>query len=214
VAVPEGLDDAVALLAGDILSTASFGVDIAGVSDRDVVVVVGCGPVGLLAIRTAFDRGALEVIAVDRVPSRLETAESFGATAVNFETGDPLAIVQEHTDGRGADAAIEAVGSAAATRTAADLLRPGGRIAAIGVHSEAHLALSPGELYDRNLSYAAGRCSARYYMPASLELAAREADLLGTLISHRLPLSEGVDAYRHFAAREPGWNKVVLAPGS
>ena len=48
---------------------------------------------------------------------------------------------------------------------------------------------------------------------ASLDLASREADLIGTLISHRLPLSEGVEAYRHFAGREPGWNKVVLFPG-
>ena len=49
-------------------------------------------------------------------------------------------------------------------------------------------------------------------MPASLKLATRHEELVSTLISHRLPLSEGVDAYRHFAAREPGWNKVVLLP--
>lgn len=210
VAVPDGLDDAVALLAGDILSTASFGADIASVSNGDVVVVVGCGPVGLLAIRTALDRGAREVIAVDRVASRLEMARQFGAIAANFETGEPRAEVDERTEGRGADAAIEAVGTAAATRTAADLLRHGGRIAALGVHAEAHLALPPGELYDRNFSYAAGRCPARHYMPASLDLASRESSLMGTLISHRLSLDEGVDAYRHFSAREPGWNKVVL----
>ena len=214
VPVPDGLDEAVALLSGDILSTASFGADISGVVDGDMVVVVGCGPVGLLAILTAFDRGARDVVAVDNVASRLETAATFGATGVNFETDDPLGIVQAVTQGRGADAAIEAVGSADATRAAADLLRPGGRIAALGVHAEQHLALSPGELYDRNLSYAAGRCPARHYMPASLALAARKEDLIKTLISHRLPLSEGVDAYRHFAARKPGWNKVVLSPGS
>ncbi len=213
VPVPDGLDEAVALLAGDILSTASFGADIAGVGDGDLVVVVGCGPVGLLAIRTALARGAREVVAVDSVPSRLETAEHFGATAVSFETGSPIEVVRTRSEGRGADAAIEAVGSAAATRTAADLLRPGGRLAAIGVHTEPHLALSPGEMYDRNLQYAAGRCPARHYLPMSLELAAREADLLGTLISHRWPLSDGVEAYRRFAAREPGWNKVVLLPG-
>lgn len=212
VAVPEGLDDAVALLAGDILSTASFGADLADVRDGDVVAVVGCGPVGLLAVRTALDRGARDVVAVDRIPSRLETAERFGATAVSFRTSDPRAVINRLTDRRGADAAIEAVGSAPATRAAADLLRPGGRLAALGVHTEPTLALSPGELYDRNLRYAAGRCPARHYMPASLELAAREAELLGTLISHRLPLDEGVGAYRRFAAREPGWNKVVLLP--
>ena len=74
------------------------------------------------------------------------------------------------------------------------------------------LALSPGELYDRNFSYAAGRCPARHYMPASLDLALREQEKISTMVSHRLPLSEGVEAYRRFAAREPGWNKVVLLP--
>jgi threonine dehydrogenase-like Zn-dependent dehydrogenase len=212
VPVPGGLDEAVALLSGDILSTACFGADIARVGQGDTVVVVGCGPVGLLAILAAFDRGAAHVVAVDGVPSRLETAERFGAIPVSYLGGDPRAAVDARTEGRGADAAIEAVGSEEATRMAADLVRPGGRIGALGVHTEPHLALSPGELYDRNLTYAAGRCPARHYMPASLELAARHEALIATLISHRLPLSEGVRAYRSFAAREPGWNKVVLLP--
>lgn len=213
VAVPEGLDEAVALLAGDILSTAAFGVDLAGVGPGDLVVVVGCGPVGLLTILAALERDAREVVAVDRVASRLEVAERFGAVPADFERGDPLALVHERSEGRGADAAIEAVGTPEATRLAADLLRPGGSLAAVGVHTEPHLALAPAEIYDRNLRYASGRCSARRYMPASLELAMRDRKLIATLISHRLPLSQGVDAYRRFAAREPGWNKVVLLPG-
>ena len=105
VAVPEGLDDAVALLAGDILSTAAFGAELAGVSEGDLVVVVGCGPVGLLAILTALERGAREVVAVDRVPSRLAVAVNFGATPADFSAGDPLAVVRERSQGRGADAA-------------------------------------------------------------------------------------------------------------
>ncbi|MBT8488601.1 MAG: alcohol dehydrogenase catalytic domain-containing protein [Gemmatimonadetes bacterium] len=213
VAVPEGLDEAVALMSGDILSTATFGADLAEVGDGDVVAVIGCGPVGLLAVLAAFHRGASAVVAVDRVPSRLETAERFGAVAVSFADSDPRAVVDELTGGRGADAAIEAVGSASASRAAADLLRHGGRIAALGVHTEPTLAISPGEMYDRNFKYAAGRCPARHYMPASLQLAEREAALIETLISHRLPLDQGVEAYRRFAAREPGWNKVVLLPG-
>ena len=212
VEVPEGLDEAVALLSGDILSTATFGADLARVQDGDVVIVVGCGPVGLLAVLTALDRGAREVVAVDRVPSRLETARRFGAVPVSFEDGDPRGVVDRLTDGRGADAAIEAVGTAPATRTAADLLRHGGRIAALGVHTEPTLAIAPGEMYDRNFSYSAGRCPARYYMPAALNLASRESELIASLISHRLPLDEGVEAYRRFAAREAGWNKVVLLP--
>ncbi len=213
VRVPEGLDDAVALLAGDILSTAAFGADLAGVGRGDLVVVVGCGPVGLLAVRAALERGAREVVAVDRVPSRLAVAEAFGATPVHFEVGDPHALVRERSEGRGADRAIEAAGSPEATRLAAELLRPGGSLAAVGVHTEPHLALSPAEIYDRNLRYASGRCPARHYMPASLALAVRDEGLIATLISHRLPLAAGVDAYRRFAAREPGWTKVVLTPG-
>lgn len=212
VAVPDGLDAAVALLAGDILSTAAFGADLAGVQPGDLVAVVGCGPVGLLAVRAAFERGAREVVAVDSVPSRLLVAERFGAIPANFATGDPVSVVRERSEGRGADAAIEAVGSAGATRMAADLLRLGGSLAAVGVHTEPHLALSPGEIYDRNLRYASGRCPARHYMEASLALAVRDEELIRTLISHRLSLADGVDAYAHFAARDEGWTKVVLVP--
>lgn len=212
VKVPEGVDDAVALLAGDILSTASFGADLAGVRSGDLVVVVGCGPVGLLTIRAALARGAREVVAVDSVPSRLRMADRFGAISADFLLGDPAGEVRERSQGRGADAAIEAVGSPEATRMAADVLRLGGTLAAVGVHTEPHLALSPGEIYDRNLTYASGRCPARRYMPAALQTAARDEALIATLVSHRLPLSTGVDAYRRFAAREEGWTKVVLLP--
>jgi threonine dehydrogenase-like Zn-dependent dehydrogenase len=212
VPVPDGIDDAVALLAGDVLSTAAFGVDLADPAPGDLVVVVGCGPVGVLAVRAALARGAREVVAVDRVPSRLELAAAFGATSVHGEREDALALVQSRSEGRGADAAVEAVGTAEATRLAADLLRPGGSLAVLGVHTEPHLALTPAELYDRNLRYASGRCPARHYMPAALDTAMRDADLLARLISHRLPLSQGVEAYRRFAAREPGWTKVVLQP--
>lgn len=212
VPVPAGVEDGVALLAGDILSTALFGASLAGVDAGDLVVVVGCGPVGLLAIRAALERGARHVVAVDPVPSRRALAVLFGAEAVCPRAGDPRAAVEEHSEGRGADCAIEAVGSRDATRLAADLLRPGGSIGAVGVHTEADFALSPGELYDRNLRYAAGRCSARHYLPEALPLAERDADLLRHLISHRLPLRSGVEAYRRFAAREDGWTKVVLLP--
>jgi len=79
VPVPEGLDEVVALLAGDVLATAMFGVEQAGVRPGDLVVVVGCGPVGLLAVRAALAAGAREVVAVDPVAGRLELAERWGA---------------------------------------------------------------------------------------------------------------------------------------
>jgi len=218
VRVPEALEDpGLAILAGDILSTALFGAAIAGVGEGDVVAVVGCGPVGLLAIRAALAAGARAVVAVDRVQGRLEAAERFGAVLGRLGEGDDalapaLAALNALTEGEGADAAIEAVGSPEATRTAADLLRAGGRIGAVGVHTEPHLALSPVELYDRNLTYSAGRCPARHWLPAALDLAATESELLSTLISHRLPLADGPEAYRRFGARDPGWLKVLFTP--
>jgi threonine dehydrogenase-like Zn-dependent dehydrogenase len=216
VPVPEALDDdAVALLAGDILSTALFAADLARVGEGDLVAVVGCGPVGLLAVRAALERGAREVVAVDRVASRLEVARRFGATPVRVEEGEEESVVEPvrvGSGGRGADAAIEAVGTPSATRTAARLLRPGGRLAAVGVHTEPTLALSPGEIYDRNLTYASGRCPARRYLPAALALAERDRALLAGLISHRMPLARGVEGYRLFASRTQGCTKVVLEP--
>jgi len=225
VHVPDELgDDAVAVLAGDVLGTALFGAELARVEPGNAVAIVGSGPVGLLAVRAALARGAERVIAIDTVASRLGIAERFGAIAVNVTDGeaagdpegggpegDVIARVRAHTrEERGVDRAIEAVGSAAATRTAVSVARPGGTIAAIGVHTEPHLAVSPGELYDRNLTYAAGRCPARRMLPAALEVAIRDGQLLAELISHRLGLAEGVDAYRRLAEREEGLAKVVL----
>ncbi|HCK34581.1 MAG TPA: hypothetical protein DHW20_05415, partial [Gemmatimonadetes bacterium] len=126
VVVPDGLDEGVALLAGDILSTAAFGAELAGVQTGDLVVVVGCGPVGLLSIRAAREKGAHQVVAVDSVVSRLKLARRFGAIPVNFKTEEAFEVVMACSEGRGADCAIEAVGSPEATRTAAELLRFGG----------------------------------------------------------------------------------------
>lgn len=211
VPVPDAIaDDAVALLGGDILATAMFGAELAGIAPGDVVAVVGCGPVGLLAVRAALARDASLVFALDSVGSRLALAERFGAVPIDVSAGDAATQLRERSNGRGADRVIEAVGSAAATRTATDSARPGGSIAALGVHTEPHLAIPPGELYDRNLTYSAGRCSARRLLPAALDFAAREAPLLATLITHRLPLSAGVEAYRRFAAREADMAKVVF----
>lgn len=211
VAVPPELDDALALLAGDILATALFGAELARIEPGRVVAVVGCGPVGLMAVRAALYRGAAAVVAVDRVASRLALAEAFGARAVHLDD-DPRGVVAAVSDGRGAHAAIEAVGSAEATRTAADLVRPGAVLAAVGVHTEPHLALTPGEIYDRNLTYAAGRCPARRLLPEALELARRDAAHLAPLITHRLPLDDGPAAYEAFGARREGWGKVVFTP--
>ena len=117
------------------------------------------------------------------------------------------------TDGRGADAVLEVVGSLSATRTAVDLLRPGGTLASVGVHTEPHLAFAPAEAYDKNLTYRTGRCPARHYMERLLPLvAARAASRCAPVISHRLSLEDGPRAYALFDEKQDGCTKVVLAP--
>jgi 2-desacetyl-2-hydroxyethyl bacteriochlorophyllide A dehydrogenase len=201
--LPEGLAPELALFAGDILATGYFGAESAGAGPAIRLAVVGCGPVGLMAILAALDLGSREVVAIDRVPERLALAQRFGAVAVDIESVGAF----DHFD-----AVIEAVGSPQATRLAFDLVRPGGSIAAVGVHTEETLAFSPGEAYDKNLTYRAGRCPVRRYMELTLPLAARKAAELAALISHRLPLSEGVRGYDIFARRLEGCTKVVLFP--
>lgn len=212
VRVPEGTPPEEALFAGDVLATGWFGAESAGAGPGRVVVVVGCGPVGLMAVIAARELGAERVFAVDALPDRLELARAYGAEPLNFEQGDPLAAVREATQGRGADGVVEAVGSPASTRLAFDLARPGGTLAAVGVHTERHLAFAPGEAYDKNLTYRAGRCPARHYMERLLPLIQSRKYDLGALISHRLPLSEGPRGYDLFDRRVPGCTKVMLLP--
>lgn len=110
VRLPDNVSDDQALLISDIFPTAYFGAELAGVQDGSVVVVFGCGPVGQFAVISARLQGATRVIAVDRVPSRLDMARKNGAEVINFEEEDPIQAIQRLTGGVGADCVIDAVG--------------------------------------------------------------------------------------------------------
>ncbi|MEM6378451.1 MAG: alcohol dehydrogenase family protein [Bacteroidota bacterium] len=208
----DGLSDELGILLGDILSTGYFCVDQAGVRPGEVQVILGCGPVGMMAIWAAKKMGAERVFAVDQVPARLKMAESWGAIPINFQTENVMAIIKAATDGRGADVALEAVGSGAATRSAFDLLRPGGKLSAVGVCNDVNIAFNPVEAYDKNITYSIGRCPARYYMEKLMPLAQQDAQQLETIFSHHYKLSEGVGAYRQFADKTNNCTKVLLRP--
>lgn len=211
VRVPEGTPLEQALFAGDVLATGWFGAETAGAGPGSTLAVVGCGPVGLMAVVAGRELGAERIFALDSVPERLALAGRFGAEPVDVRQ-DALSLVREATGGRGADSVVEAVGSAAATRLAFELARPGGTLAAVGVHTEPHLAIAPGEAYDKNLTYRAGRAPVRRYMEALLPLIRSRRYDLGSLISHRLPLAEGPRGYDLFDRRLEGCTKVVLLP--
>ena len=144
VKAPAHVDDKALVLMADIFPTGFFGARNAfrllepNVKASDaVVVVVGCGPVGLCAIVAALEHKPKRLFAVDSVESRLALAASLGAEPLNFATDKAgmVRAVQEATDGRGADAVIEVVGLSPALRTAFELIRPFGVISSIGVHN-------------------------------------------------------------------------------
>jgi threonine dehydrogenase-like Zn-dependent dehydrogenase len=212
VALPIGVPDEQALLAGDVLSTGFHGAESGGVTRGDTVCVLGCGPVGLCAVVGARELGARTVLAVDGVPERLALAERFGALPLQLGPGDVLARVRAATDGRGADVVIEAVGSPQASALAYELVRTGGTISAPGVHTEPHFAFSPGQVYDKNLTYRAGRAPARAYMEKMLALLATGRVDLAPLFSHRLELAEAVRGYELFEQKIESCTKVLLVP--
>lgn len=210
--VPDDVPDDLALFLCDVLATGYHGASLAAAAPGVACVVIGCGPIGLAAILCARELGADEVLALDAVPERLALAARFGARPVDVRSGEEARIVRSATEGRGADAVVEAVGSPDAGRLAFELVRPGGTIAIVGVHHETGFAFSPGEAYDRNLTYRTGRCPARGLMDIVLPIARRRREDLLAIVTHRVPLSEGPHAYALFAERREGCIKVVLTP--
>ncbi|MDZ7363791.1 MAG: alcohol dehydrogenase family protein [candidate division KSB1 bacterium] len=208
--VPKNVLPEEALLLGDVLSTGYFCADMAEIKSDGTYAVIGCGPVGLMAIIGARELGAERIYAIDTIPERLALAAKFGATLIDYQKENPLAVIRDVTEGRGADAVLEAVGSPAAARLALDLVRPGGILAVAGVHTEEHFAFSPAEAYDKNLTYKVGRCPARYYAERLIPIVEKKKYDLTSMISHRLPLAEGVRGYKIFAEKLEGCTKVIL----
>ena len=165
-----------------------------------------------MAIAGAYHYGAKRVFAFDAVPARLEMAAAFGAAPVNILQEDFREQILETTDGIGADAMLEAVGSGSALRMCYDLVRSGGTISAVGVCTDAVLPFSPVEAYNKNLTYRTGRCPARHLMPEVLPLVMENPSTFKRIITHRMRLEEGVEGYRMFAARSADCLKVMLKP--
>ena len=160
--VPEALTDEQVLFLSDILPTAyEVGVLNGEVSPGDVVAVVGAGPIGLAAILTASLYTPGRIVAVDLDDARLETARSFGAdVTINNGREDALARIMELTDGLGADVAFEAVGVPATFELTTELIRPGGRVANIGVHGHS-ATLHLEKLWTRDVTITTGLVDTR-----------------------------------------------------
>ncbi|HSU27973.1 MAG TPA: alcohol dehydrogenase family protein [Chitinophagaceae bacterium] len=200
------------LLLGDIFSTGYYCAENAAIDPAGVYVVIGCGPVGLMTILSAKSMGAAHLFAIDQVPSRLQKAVDFGAIAIDPGKENSKEIIFQHSNGRGADGVMEVVGSSLAMRLAIDLVRPGGIISSVGVHTATQFPFSPIEAYDKNLTFTIGRCPAKYYAERLIKDELIQQLPVEDIITHRFPLSEGKHAYEVFDKKLDNCIKALLVP--
>ncbi len=230
--VPEALSDEQVLFLTDILPTSYWGVENGGVKQDDTVIVLGCGPVGLLSIKWAVYKGAKQVIAVDCVDYRLAHAAGYGADTVNIEAHDNTGeYLKEITHG-GADVVIDCVGmdgkmttiekvetflklqggSKSAIEIATQAVRKGGTVSMVGVYGARYNYFPLGDFFARNITLKMGQCPAHKYVDKILKLIENNKFDATDIITHRLPLDEGEYAYRIFDFKEDNCIKVVLKP--
>jgi alcohol dehydrogenase len=209
--IPDELDDEQVLFLADILPTAfEVGVLNGGVKPGDTIAIVGAGPIGLAAILTAKLFTPSRIIAVDLADARLARALEFGADdTVNNGRDDAVEAVLALTGGRGVDVAMEAVGVPETFELCTELIRPGGRVANIGVHGHS-AALHLERLWIRDVTITTGLVDTTT-TPRLLRLIAEGRLDATAFATHRFALAETMAAYDTFAAPErTGALKVVL----
>jgi len=209
--IPPGTDEEALVMLSDIFPTSlEIGVINGEVQPGDVIAIVGAGPVGMAALLTAQLYSPAEIIMVDLDDHRLEMSKKFGATkTVNSSKGTAVEQVMELTDGKGVDVAIEAVGFPVTFDICQQILKPGGRLANVGVHGkpvELHLE----QLWIRNVKITTGLVSTST-TPMLIKTVQSGKIKPQQLVTHRFPLEQIMQAYEVFrnAAKEKAM-KVIL----
>jgi alcohol dehydrogenase len=213
--IPAELDDEEVLFLADILPTAyEVGVLNGRVEPGDTVAIVGAGPIGLATVLTARLFTPAHIVAIDMDEGRLERAHELGAdVTINNGHVDAVAAVMKLTGGLGADVAIEAVGVPETFELCTELVRPGGRIANVGVHGHS-VTLHLETLWIRDLTITTGLVDT-FSTQRLLDLIAEgKLDAL-PFATHYFPLGETMDAYDTFAdaAATHALKVVLAAPG-
>ncbi|MBO8176224.1 MAG: zinc-dependent alcohol dehydrogenase family protein [Bacillus sp. (in: Bacteria)] len=209
--IPPGSEEEALVMLSDIFPTGlEIGVINGEVQPGDVVAIVGAGPVGMAVLLTAQLYSPAEIIMVDLDDNRLEQSKKFGATkTVNSSKGDAVEQVMELTDGKGVDVAIEAVGFPVTFDICQQILKPGGRLANVGVHGKP-VDLRLEQLWLRNVKITTGLVSTST-TPMLLKTVNSGKIKPQQLITHRFPLDQIMQAYDVFrnAAKEKAM-KVIL----
>lgn len=212
VATPEQPEEALLpslLTLTDVMATGWHAAVSARVSQGDTVVVVGDGAVGLCGVLSAVQQGAERVIAMSRHADRQAVATEFGATDLVPERGEEgVQRVLELTDGVGADAVLECVGTEESMEQAFASARPGATVGFVGVP---HGAQAPmGQMFSRNVGLAGGMAPVRGYLDDLLPRVLDGRIEPGKVFDSVLPLSQVAEAYRAMDQRTA--IKVMLRP--
>lgn len=211
VPIPDGISEDQALMMTDALATAWFGARQAEIRPGSSVGVIGLGPIGLMAVDSAFVMGAHVVYAIDPIAERRALAAAAGAIAV--EPGAALDIIRDDTKGRKLDCVIEVVGSDATVDLALRLVTRRGTVSVIGVQQSKRYAFPLERAFAAGLTFRTGTCSVPEELPALFPLVRSGRLCPEKYITHRMPLSQGAEAYSLFDARAGGALKMVLVPG-
>jgi len=208
--IPEGITADQALMMTDSLATAWFGARNADISMGKTVAVVGLGPIGLMAVESAFVMGAARVYAIDIVPERRALAAGLGAIAL--DAADAVDIIRDATGGRMVESVIEAVGHGQTIDLALRLAARRGTVSVIGVNQDRKFAFPMARAFAGGLTFRIGTCSVPEEWPALIPLIQSGRLRPERYISHVLPLTDGEEAYAIFDGRKDGALKMVLAP--
>ena len=231
--LPDEVADDDAILLSDILPTAYFAADMADIKPGHTVAVLGCGPVGQMAIASAKMMDAGRIIAVDAEPARMEIARNQGAEVVDFSHEEPTEIIKEMTGGIGVDRVIDCVGVDADKKAregkrrqwsagdapdmplsgAIEMVAKAGTISLVGLYPPGFNQIDLGKAFGKNLSIRMGNCPHRRYLPYLIRTAATGALRPSRILTQRTPFTDAVAAYEAFERHDQGWLKVELLPG-
>lgn len=231
--VPDGLSDEHALFLTDIFPTGWTAIDWAHLKGGETVAVFGCGPVGIMAQKSAWLRGAGRVIGVDIEDYRLSMAARAGkCETINAKKQDPVKAIRAMTSGRGADVCVDAVGmeahrslwkklsnivhaqvgSTEVLETCFSAVRRGGVVPVVGVYGLPYDNFPIGQMFDKGIEVRLGQAPAHKYIDELLRLIEEGKVDTSDIITHRLPLSEAAHGYDIFNKKKDGCVKVVLKP--
>lgn len=233
--IPESseLEDESVLFLSDVLPTAYWSVEHAGVKEGDTVVVLGCGPIGLMTQKFAWMKGAKRVIAVDELPYRMELAKKINnVETIDFSKHDNTgAFIHEITQG-GARVVIDCVGmdgkkspaeaiqqklklqggTLSAIDIAKDAVSKFGTIQLTGVYGLTYNMFPLGNLFERDVTLKMGQAPAPHLMPKLFDMVNRGEFDPREIISHIMPMENASQAYQIFNDHEDQCTKVILKP--